>query len=488
MEIFNAVYADDYRIIHIAAHGHYQDDPAQSGVVIGPDRYLTAHDLAKLPVKPDLVFLNCCHLGRVDASGMMPFTTPGRGERHLPRTAANLAVTLIEKGVRCVVAAGWPVGDVPGRRFAQTFYEQMLQGEVLGQAVRRARNAAYDEDQGETNTWGAYQCYGDPGFRLNPGQTQRTPLRPPATEQELRRRVREFPVWVQKVRGEERQAELESSLDRLRGQLPQAWRKAPLLSDFARAYADLLSWSRAIEFYREAIAAWDSELSVAAYEQLANLEMREAIRLWREHRERRPESKRLPRLVSELRSKAGEDIKRFAPLDKTPERLELQAGHTRRLALLESAEDRIAESIRAAADLYREAHESNEKKRKLDPYPTLNWLALASLLKYDLPGDEEQLIERCRKTAAGMSSPYWGRIAEGNSALVLALVQDEVPDRVDLIREAFRPAFGHRSSYRQRSSVIEGTEDLADLHGDEQQAEAIREVVEALKKQAEDAR
>ena len=39
----------------------------------------------------------------------------------------------------------------------------MLDGGDFGSAVRAARRTTYRH---ESNTWGAYQCYGDPGFRL----------------------------------------------------------------------------------------------------------------------------------------------------------------------------------------------------------------------------------------------------------------------------------------------------------------------------------
>ena len=46
----------------------------------------------------------------------------------------------------------------------------MLSGDVaqFGDAVRTARKAIYDSHR-NTNTWGAYQCYGDPGFLLHVG-------------------------------------------------------------------------------------------------------------------------------------------------------------------------------------------------------------------------------------------------------------------------------------------------------------------------------
>ena len=68
-----------------------------------------------------------------------------------------------------MVAAGWAVGDEAARVFALRFYERLLDGANFGLAVAEARRAAKAEGG---NTWGAYQCYGDPGFvlqRTSPG-------------------------------------------------------------------------------------------------------------------------------------------------------------------------------------------------------------------------------------------------------------------------------------------------------------------------------
>jgi hypothetical protein len=106
---------------------------------------------------PQLVFINCCHLGRVDGRDS------DRDRVH--RLAANLAVQFIEMGVRAVIAAGWAVNDLAALTFAESLYRDMLAGRPFGEAVRLARERTWLEHPGY-NTWGAYQCYGDPDFRL----------------------------------------------------------------------------------------------------------------------------------------------------------------------------------------------------------------------------------------------------------------------------------------------------------------------------------
>jgi hypothetical protein len=62
-----------------------------------------------------------------------------------------------------VVAAGWAVDDDGAGVFAETFYGSLLRGNRFIDAVDDARKATYEHNQ-DSNTWAAYQCYGDPDW------------------------------------------------------------------------------------------------------------------------------------------------------------------------------------------------------------------------------------------------------------------------------------------------------------------------------------
>jgi CHAT domain len=159
--VVNALYRNQYRIVHIAAHGAFDPKkPDRSGVLIGPDHFLTAQTVSQLSAVPELVFLNCCHSGRIDEVGG---ETRTRDDAHL--LAASISRELMEIGVRAVVAAGWAVDDTAAVTFAKTFYGEMLSGSGFGDATMAARREAAKVNS--SMTWAAYQCYGDPEFRLN---------------------------------------------------------------------------------------------------------------------------------------------------------------------------------------------------------------------------------------------------------------------------------------------------------------------------------
>ena len=135
-----------------------ENKPPVSGLVLDDGLFFTAAEADQMRSVPELVFINCCHLGqtRGDALPHMAFH----------KLAANLATEFIKIGARAVIAAGWAVDDAAAKTFATTFYRLMLDGELYGEAILQARRDTYMK-HGETNTWGAYQCYGDPSFSLS---------------------------------------------------------------------------------------------------------------------------------------------------------------------------------------------------------------------------------------------------------------------------------------------------------------------------------
>ncbi|HYN57950.1 MAG TPA: CHAT domain-containing protein, partial [Rubrivivax sp.] len=164
LQVINALLAKPLRIVHIAGHGEFRDD-GTGGVVLSNNSLLGPNEVRAMRRVPELVFINCCFIGRIDG-GKDGATGGGLGANRA-RFAAGVAEQLIQEGVRCVVAAGWAVEDGPAKRFATAFYERLLAGDRFIDAVGEARRAAW-EMRKAGNTWAAYQCYGDPDWRYVP--------------------------------------------------------------------------------------------------------------------------------------------------------------------------------------------------------------------------------------------------------------------------------------------------------------------------------
>jgi tetratricopeptide (TPR) repeat protein len=158
--VIKSLFADDYKIIHLAGHGIFnKDNPDASGMVIGDKVYLSSREIAQMSTVPELVFVNCCSLGEADGAAEEFYQ-----DRY--QLAANLGIQLIENGVKAVVAAGWAVNDDAAMDFTDQFYTAMFQGYNFGAAIQKARKYIFQKYPENNNTWGAYQCYGDPFYNL----------------------------------------------------------------------------------------------------------------------------------------------------------------------------------------------------------------------------------------------------------------------------------------------------------------------------------
>ncbi|NJN24001.1 MAG: CHAT domain-containing protein [Acaryochloridaceae cyanobacterium RL_2_7] len=223
--------------------------PTHSGVIIGPDDFLTSGEFENLKAVPSIVFLNCCHLGQL-ADGNLADThnsQPG----HL---AASLAQKLIEMGVSVVVVAGWAVGDQAAQIFAKTLYEHLLGGNTLMNAVRLARAATYSIGGANDLTWGAYQVYGDPGFtfywvdRRSPTEIRDRVF---VALDELQEHLQDF---SQQVKGADdlKCQSLKRQLDELAQNIYPKWQnQGEITSELGKAYSELGYYSDAVFWYEK---------------------------------------------------------------------------------------------------------------------------------------------------------------------------------------------------------------------------------------------
>jgi hypothetical protein len=117
------------------------------------------------------VFSNACQSG----------ITPDRSEQRSVDLAPNFAESFFARGVSNFVCTAWPVEDVAARLFALTLYQQLLalspasggsgrDGKAGPQpmhiAMQQARLRVAEGPFNGSRTWGAYQHYGNPFFRL----------------------------------------------------------------------------------------------------------------------------------------------------------------------------------------------------------------------------------------------------------------------------------------------------------------------------------
>lgn len=436
----------EFRILHFAAHGQFDPDPMKSGVVMSDRLRVTPAEVARLPVVPELVFLNCCYLGKMEAP---------RQSGPDPRLAANLAEGFIQAGVRAVIAAGWAVDDEAGRTFARTFYEEFLSGVPFGEAVKRARKEVRRE-HADSNTWGAYQCYGNPDYRFKRADSTR-PNPPGQTafvaRNEALQALRTLASNARSMRrGDE--ARLQGQLEELR-QCCTSWdTDGEILACCGEISAELGRFDEAIGFYRRALAAVPARAAILIVEQLANLLTRSAASLL-------ATGTPLSEVVGHFDEAANWLQWLDSRLERSKERCALWGALYKRRAMYEDG-DRKKHLTRAEA-AYRKA----AKLARQDPYATLNAIALRFVRssRRELSELRRIIDERLARTPSFEhgDQDFWSIVARPDTLLLHRVIHGTLhdPAACEEVIAAYRLARAAGPSLREWASVCDQVEFLA---------------------------
>lgn len=472
-QVVAALMGDDFQILHIAGHGHFEPRGANKplgGVVIGPGAYLTAATLRSLRRPPDVVFLNCCHLGSVGATTVDDPAADSHAftRKRLNELAASLSRELTQMGVRAVIVAGWAVSDRPAAEFARAFYSRMLDGEPFGDAVHAARSVAFGADNGASNTWAAYQCYGDPSFRLKGAGARSTHLAPPVSADEMQRRLEEIEVAARDANRTyklvlSRQVEQQYEL------AEREWpTKSRMWTAFGWAHATLGERAAAIKAYRRALDRQDGMAPLKAVEELADNEHALSIELTRDGMQRAAglDGPATPR---QLRDSAKRRLDSLDRLGRSSSRHALRARCHERTAALAAetgdAEGRTGE-LSAAAEEYAEAWRLSGEGTRRDPTLAVRALQVVALGGRP-PADEPELR---RYVETWMATKADGDFAARAGVADLALadkLQDIDQDgvRADVVA-TYERAFAAGSAPDERTNVVDRIAVLATLADD----------------------
>jgi hypothetical protein len=159
-EVVRRLLSGDFDFVHYCGHARFDpENPSEAGWVF-KGGVLTAADLDGMVRAPSLVVANACLSARL---GLAPEGDEIQQIRRRgdPRLVAALADEFFHCGVADYIGTAWEVPSEPAKIFAKRFYEELLSGKPIGEAVRLARKSLYDLKD-TTCTWGAYQHYGDP--------------------------------------------------------------------------------------------------------------------------------------------------------------------------------------------------------------------------------------------------------------------------------------------------------------------------------------
>ncbi|MBC7874741.1 MAG: CHAT domain-containing protein [Ferruginibacter sp.] len=428
-EIIGKLFQDDYKIIHLAGHGIFNIlSPEKSGMLIGNDLYLSTREISQMSSVPELVFVNCCFLGKTDGQAEALFQS-----RY--KLAANIGTQLIKIGVKVVIVAGWAVDDAAALEFTRIFYNSMFEGDCFGDAVKKARKRIYEEFP-KTNTWGAYQCYGDPFYKFRD------------IAQATKPRKYDFVIPEQAAielhnlgnRLDTSKDPSQKFIDSLRA-ISEAINRAEIISaeiieKEAFIYAELREYDLAISKFETLLKMEQAGFSIATIERYCNVRAKKYIADYLNDGTNQ-------KLILLQMNKVIQDLKGLLNLSPTSERFSLLASAYKRKAMLSLIKPQKINALIEAAFYYNKADAIPEAIYKA--YAKTNWLEIECILvlsdqhtweqtvntgknEYKLPSADMAIDQLKNLESLLNTSPdamdYWNMMAKANIKLCMALLID----------------------------------------------------------------
>lgn len=466
--IIKNFFCNDYTIIHLAGHGIFNPkSPKKSGMVIGKDIFLTVFEIQQMPVVPELVFVNCCHLGYTNSEDE-------RFYRDRYKLAANIGTQLISIGVKAVIAAGWAVNDAAALDFAHVFYSSMFSGDNFGHAVKNARNFIYEKHPGN-NTWGAYQCYGDPFFKLKgisggKGSWSPSYIVPQEAEIDLDNLLNQLQMAT--TAEKDHLAELNTIMKAVERDV---FRTPQIIERVAKIYQELAMYLEATGNYEELLKMENADFSFSCMEKYCNTRAKLYVREIFENKKATATSKKEAYIKTE---RVISDLSVLLFAGETAERHNLLGSAYKRLAMLAPDSKKRTDAYKTAISHYERAYSHDYNSNKI--YSLSNSIELACLLvfsgaikdggeftvdkkKYKLRtiSEAQQLLvehqNKLKEKSVSDNLDYWDLIAFLNIDLcLLMIIEDEkIETKWDEVIQNFKKVWQKAGSIAKKTAELE---------------------------------
>lgn len=456
-DIILKLFTQNYKIIHLAGHGVFNANADEgSGMVIGNGNFLTTSDIAQMTKAPEFVFVNCCYLGQMD-------NRVEENNQHRNKLAANIGTQLIEIGVKAVIVAGWAIDDSAAFDFCEKFYDCFLGGVPFGEATKSARKLIFERYKGRTNTWGAYQCYGDPFYKLDGlGSSSRSGQKFYLLEEI------ELELFNMIFSLESKSLSPEKAIKKLLI-LEDALKQSNLSSDKileykAEVYNKLGNYQQAILHYEKLIKLEKAGYSLKALEQYCNI----ICKYWVEEFFNSPKKKEVALIEIE---KAIIKLNSLLSLGLTAERYSLLgSAHKRKLMILNVKGDFVQTLVSSSKAYFDAAKISGFKT----PYPINNGVQLGRI--YELMSDQEFTVDGKNKIRFGKvlddleklieSKPkekknYWDLVTDTNVLLSRILIDKKPAKKAwENLKNSYQEVWAKAGSISDKMAELEHLDTL----------------------------
>ena len=468
--ILTALHTSDYRVLHLAGHGVFDYDKdgeykqPVTGMVLGDDIFLTPVEIHQMRKVPEFAFINCCHLGKIDND-----PKEARINRH--KLAANLAAELIEMGVRAVVAAGWAINDSAAQMFSEVFYQCLLKGQTFGESVMEARRQTYHNFK-ESNTWGAYQCYGDPDYVLTHhaasdadiAETTHTADYHFFSENEIIITLQNLSNAADSARVSSF-ANLQAELANIEQNIPVEWlSQASIRTALGRAHGKLDNFEQSISHYEAAQQIQFANYPVSMLEDLVSLKTAWALVL--------DKNEATQDKAKQLIAEALKTLDILDKLGNSIERWEERGKAWKRKAMITKGRARST-ALKHMEAAYQQAHNmALEHCLQVSPYPLVNWQTskiIRHLRNQNNKFDKSELIywlnqaQQCANDRNAIDPSFCSGITLAECTILSYIIENDELSKTEIINRTvdyYAQAIARGAAPRQIRFVSEHLEFL----------------------------
>lgn len=366
-EVMIKLFNNDYRVIHIAGHGIINEKhPENSGLVLSNGIVLSSMEIGLMEKMPEFVFINCCFSGAIGDETVF--------NENLNKLASNIGVAFIEKGVKAIVVAGWAVDDKAAENFANELYTNMLVGIKFGEATKIARDNTFNK-YGDTNTWGAYQCYGSPWYELRSTNTQ--------TKTTFNDYVfyKEALVDIVNIKSgsdikSSREIEhLATKLTDIINRIPTEWLNyAEISQSLGDTFYELGQYDKVIEYLKLYEKCDKENFSITGLRNLSNLLMKTALL--------KKQSKASQKEIDSTIKEAERIADTLSSIHESKYILALKGGNYKRKALIVNSINEKVKALKKARDCYKKSYQQDRTKGNNDYFSLINWLTIEEVLEF----------------------------------------------------------------------------------------------------------
>lgn len=380
-----------------------------------------------------------------------------------------------------MIAAGWAVDDAAALEFATVFYDCMFDGYEFGKAVLQARKTIYDKYP-YTNTWGAFQCYGDPFYKLKVTNKKAVRERNYIIPQEAEHEIDNLLSKAQISYFES--TSLRDELDAILKAIFKYKVATPdLLEKVAIAYMEVNDYKKAIELFKGVLTSEKASYTVSSLEKYNNILAKQLLTDYQENKNPTAD------FITEINTVIS-SLSKLLEIAETSERHSLiGSAYKRKAAICNKPKEKI-DALSHATYHYFKAHERDNGN---SIYSLVNWIEIEFFLneidvhkwgakvKIKINGKDEEYklptlaalktnLEKCIESIDNKvqfeSHDYWDLVSRANAALCLWLLKGAPKDAAQTnILNEYRKTWENVGSKNKKMSEIEHFNLLIDFCG-----------------------